>query len=58
MSSAQAWQQAWQIVWQMVLRRMEEANAGKITRVMAEMILNEYFDRLEAVVIEHSPKGD
>lgn len=50
MSSVQAWQS--------VLRRMQEANEGKITRVMAALVLNEYFDRLETAVIEHSPKGD
>jgi hypothetical protein len=58
MSSTQAWQQAWQIVWQMVLRRIEQANEGKITRVMAELVLNEYFDRIEIAFLSRYPKGD
>jgi hypothetical protein len=50
MSSAQAWQ--------IVLDRMKLANAGWLNRIQAERLLDEYFARIETVVIERCPKGD
>ena len=50
MSSAQAWQ--------IVLDRMRLANAGWITRAEAEHLLDEYFARIETVLVNHYAKGD
>jgi hypothetical protein len=50
MSSAQAWQ--------IVLEGMKAANAGWITRIEAEQLLDEYFARIETVLVNHYAKGD
>jgi hypothetical protein len=50
MSSAQAWE--------IVLNQMERANAGRITRMVAEQLLDEYFARIEIAFFNHYPKGD
>jgi hypothetical protein len=49
MSSVQAWP--------IVLDRMKRANAGWLSRIEAERLLDEYFARIETVVIERCPKG-
>jgi hypothetical protein len=40
---------------QIVLDRMKLANAGWFTRIQAERLLDEYFARIETVVIERCP---
>jgi hypothetical protein len=50
MSSAQAWQ--------IVLDRVKLANAGWIIRAEAEHLMNEYFDRIKTVLVNHYAKGD
>ena len=45
MSSVQAWE--------IVLNCMQKANDGRITRIEAERLLDEYFARIEIVVVEH-----
>jgi hypothetical protein len=50
MSSAQAWE--------IVLDRMKDANAGRIARIEAEQLLDEYFGRIETVLVNHYAKGD
>jgi hypothetical protein len=50
MSSAQAWE--------IVLNCMQKANDGRITRIEAEQLLDEYFACIEIVVVEHCPRGE
>jgi hypothetical protein len=50
MSSAQAWE--------IVLNSMRKANAGRIPRIEAEQLLDEYFARIEIAFFNHYPKGD
>jgi len=50
MSSAQAWA--------FVLSWMKMANAGRITRIQAEQMLDAYFARTEIAFANRYPKGD
>jgi len=50
MSSAQAWE--------IVLNCMQKANDGRITRIEAQQLLEEYFACIEIVVVEHCPRGE
>jgi hypothetical protein len=40
------------------LYRMQDANAGRIARIEAEQLLDEYFARIETVLVNHYAKGD
>jgi hypothetical protein len=37
---------------------MQKANDGRITRIEAERLLDEYFARVEIVVVEHCARGE
>jgi hypothetical protein len=44
--------------WKIVLNCMQKANDGRTTRIEAERLLDEYFARIEIVVVEHCPRGE
>jgi hypothetical protein len=44
--------------WEIVLNCMQKANDSRITRIEAERLLDEYFARIEIVVVEHCPRGE
>jgi len=46
------------LAWEIVLNCMQKANDGRITRIEAERLLDEYFARIEIVVVEHCPRGE